>query len=105
MHVNRWAYFPVKSTHCNNFLQKEGGLIFEGGPIFRDCSNGHAVKVKTLTKGYDDKGDPPNVLHLSVELKVALPPKDLVTPLYHPAEEGYHTLHSCNLYPVGIKYR
>lgn len=46
----------------------------------------------TLTKGYDDKGDPPNVLHLSVELKVALPPNDLVAPLYHPAEEGHHTL-------------
>lgn len=51
------------------------------------------LKLMTLTNGNDDKGDPPNVLHLSVELKVALLPNGLVAPLYHPAEEGHHTLY------------
>ena len=29
--TNRWAYFREKRTFCNNFNQKGGGLIFEGG--------------------------------------------------------------------------
>ena len=61
--------------------------------FLEDYGNGHEVKLMTLTNGNDDKGDPPNVLHLSVELKVALLPNGLVAPLYHPAEEGHHTLY------------
>ena len=34
--INRCAYLREKKRPCNNFIQKkEGGLIFEGGPIFK----------------------------------------------------------------------
>jgi len=35
------------------------------------------------------KGDSSDVLHLPVELEVALPPDNLVMPLYHSARKGY----------------
>ena len=38
----RWAYFQKKNTLGNNFIQKMvGGLIFQGGSIFRDYSKLH----------------------------------------------------------------
>jgi len=47
---------------------------------------------RALTEGDNDEGDSSDVLHLPVELEVALPPDNLVTPLYHSAKEGIRYL-------------
>ena len=44
---------------------------------------------RALTEGDNNEGDSSDVLHLPVELEVALPPDNLVTPLYHSARKGY----------------
>ena len=47
---------------------------------------------RALTEGDNNEGDSSDVLHLPVELEVALPPDNLVTPLYHSARKG------CDIY-------
>jgi len=44
---------------------------------------------RALTERDNNEGDSSDVLHLPVELEVALPPDNLVMPLYHSARKGY----------------
>ena len=44
---------------------------------------------RALTEGDNNEGNPSDVLHLPVELEVALPPDNLVAPLYHSAKKAY----------------
>jgi len=44
---------------------------------------------RALTERDNNEGDSSDVLHLLVELEVALPPDNLVMPSYHSARKGY----------------